>query len=892
MADVVHALEWDSLNDQYFLSTDFVRDTVCVHKSELLKNRYCTTSVQEFSDLGHISCSEYWSSEVGRVCIGTTTGTVRLLNVFDSSVLSSLIPKQERVCSALSFTPSGLLAAGYDRARNDESIQLWDIQSNLYDRPFMSYLRGESVSSLKFAFSKPTELLCGTYKSIYIIDTRAASKAHNFATKYCHGICINRNDEHLILSHCESGGLALWDKRYLSANGTNDPVLILPRVYDDTQRRLPKIARFSLQNKREFAVLHDQHTIKLLLTSTTPDMEPVSHLSSKIGPSPKVRPKESFFVHDIVEIQTGQDRVVSFDYALNFHSKQMDFVCIRQNGQLFRMESAKCPLQILLDLDNQLLLLECDEIKKSGPVEINEDSNVQSNSCDMLVSLLDAKNDFAGDDEDEERDEEPEETSESESMLSYLQILSTDISTVMKQRAEAGYSLDTLSNLKILGNSRNSSVLIVAWNWLHMVSKLDSTGVMCTPDLDLGLIGVNSLWNSTELFGNQRRGREASFTAEAFEKCVKTLSDRISSKAFISPEHTQEPRAAFRQVALRLTGWTFEKKDLEGKLLELENKGLHAKAAGWAAFHGDIPRAVQSLAGSRKWQMRLMSTAFAGYLAYKDIPTTNPWRELCRRLASEISQPYLRAIFAYIADRQWMDVLDDGSLPLTERLGIALRFLNDNELSGFLKNLTDRAVKTGDLEGIILTGLTPRLIDLLQSYVDKTADVQTASLIIAFGCPRFFKDDRAVQWIEEYKRLLNSWQFFELRARFDVNWSKLTKTRIGIPVDQPIPKQVFLRCLQCKKIIGGPSNGKTLVTKLSNRCPHCNHPLPLCAICLTPLGATVEGHRKIECWPTFCMSCNHGYHALHARQWFDKYDICPVPTCQCLCNRNDAPQNN
>ena len=104
---------------------------------------------------------------------------------------------------------------------------------------------------------------------------------------------------------------------------------------------------------------------------------------------------------------------------------------------------------------------------------------------------------------------------------------------------------------------------------------------------------------------------------------------------------------------------------------------------------------------------------------------------------------------AFIADGSWLDVLDEGSLPLIERLGIALRFLADDELTTYLKRLTDRAVAHGDLEGILLTGITPQLVPLLQSYIDKTCDVQTASLVVSFGSPRYFDDKRIKGWVEE-----------------------------------------------------------------------------------------------------------------------------------------------
>ncbi len=33
-----------------------------------------------------------------------------------------------------------------------------------------------------------------------------------------------------------------------------------------------------------------------------------------------------------------------------------------------------------------------------------------------------------------------------------------------------------------------------------------------------------------------------------------------------------------------------------------------------------------------------------------------------------------------------------------------------------------------------------------------------------------------------------------------------------------------------------------------------------------------------------CVKCSHGCHAAHARMWFEKHRVCPVPECRCLCN--------
>lgn len=49
------------------------------------------------------------------------------------------------------------------------------------------------------------------------------------------------------------------------------------------------------------------------------------------------------------------------------------------------------------------------------------------------------------------------------------------------------------------------------------------------------------------------------------------------------------------------------------------------------------------------------------------------------------------------------------------------------QLPRYIDKLTNEMKDAGNLEGILLTGLTKDGVDLMESYVDRTADVQTAS---------------------------------------------------------------------------------------------------------------------------------------------------------------------
>jgi hypothetical protein len=306
-------------------------------------------------------------------------------------------------------------------------------------------------------------------------------------------------------------------------------------------------------------------------------------------------------------------------------------------------------------------------------------------------------------------------------------------------------------------------------------------------------------------------------------------------------------------------------------LRRLEDNDEHSKAAGLALFHGKIDRCIKSLqCGGRA--LKLMSTAVAGYFATTRDPssTTNgPWKELAGEMANELRDPYQRAIFAYIANSEWREVLDEIGVPIRERIGIALRWLTDDELTNYLETATTAAIKGGELEGIILTGVTEEAVNLLQEYINRFGDVQTAALVAAFGSPRFFKDDRVDCWIESYRQLLNSWRLFHARAKFDVARGQASRDRHGAITMNPPQRQVYVRCANCDRSISHntvgvragrddprrAAGGRPQVVSVAGTaagkgtkptvCPHCRKSLPRCAVCLLNLGTVYyKGEEK------------------------------------------------
>lgn len=236
----------------------------------------------------------------------------------------------------------------------------------------------------------------------------------------------------------------------------------------------------------------------------------------------------------------------------------------------------------------------------------------------------------------------------------------------------------------------------------------------------------------------------------------------------------------YRIRALKLCGWinTDGYWVTEDELCKLEQNGHFEIASGFAIFRGgDFVRAIRALERSKDEKLKLAATALASLSALSNNglrgDETNSvvkyWQDMCLALSKSLSDPYLATIFGLFAfNGDWYTVLRESTLPIKERIAISLRFLPDDDLVMLAQELAQEATKIGDLDGIILTGLSPLTVDLISSFVDRTSDVQTASLLCSTFVPRLFKDKRVDKWISTYRDLLDRWELFDLRCNFDV----------------------------------------------------------------------------------------------------------------------------
>ena len=363
-----------------------------------------------------------------------------------------------------------------------------------------------------------------------------------------------------------------------------------------------------------------------------------------------------------------------------------------------------------------------------------------------------------------------------------------------------------------------------------------------------------------------------------------------------------------RRLCLYTCGLGLRSQSLEILVKNLVERGQNTKAAAISIIHGQTKLALQALRGNGASPVhRELSLALAGY---QRGTVDDAWEETIRDLADHLNDPYARAILALVRPGNWHEVLAETSLPLRDRLGVALMYLDDTELTQYVHTNMTECIEEGDIEGIALTGLTEQAVPLFENYIQKSNDLQTAVLAMSFTCPRYFSDARIDLWRNTYRSYLNGWRMFIERGRFDVEATRLSAGPNQSPELRPASRQVSLRCTYCdqsldrdKSNVPPPTSAAIFGThpdkifgieKTGTVCPKCGRHMPRCVICMEWLGmpdphtrggvaAGMTKESSISRFVSVCYTCWHMSHSGHATEWFARHQVCPVPGCSCRC---------
>ncbi|ELU15458.1 hypothetical protein CAPTEDRAFT_157856 [Capitella teleta] len=474
-----------------------------------------------------------------------------------------------------------------------------------------------------------------------------------------------------------------------------------------------------------------------------------------------------------------------------------------------------------------------------------------------------------------------------------------DISIRMKRRALKGYGLydEPWQNIKhVTDEPRLRNLWTTEENQLVATSTVVALGT--TPPIPAAtpLYGVKQILNGTS---GDLRSEVDYWQWHGIEGYKFRARKTFKSEA--------------RSKALELCGWAYDKESASLQLIErLEKDASYERAAAIAIFSLKLRRAIQVLKSAavltQGWfNYSMVAMALSGFSDDKN----TLWKEMCSSLSSQLTSPYLRAMFSFLTSdsETYLHILNETGLEISDKVALACMYLPDAKLTEYVDDLSRSLSASGNLDGILLTGLTTDSLDLFGQYVDITGDVQSVSLALVQGhCdPELAHDPRVSTWIDCYRGLLDNWRMWHQRAEFDV-----FRNSTNAP-HHPPPPQVYVSCNFCGKSISSASqsnrsrhfmygSGLAHKSKVSS-CPGCRKPLPRCALCLINMGtsagtgkprppdATDDDNHKLTSiseWFTWCQTCRHGGHASHMTQWFSEQSECPVTGCTCKCTLLDS----
>ncbi|KAL1741594.1 hypothetical protein HDZ31DRAFT_84718 [Schizophyllum fasciatum] len=419
-------------------------------------------------------------------------------------------------------------------------------------------------------------------------------------------------------------------------------------------------------------------------------------------------------------------------------------------------------------------------------------------------------------------------------------VIQHDVSMLMRSRSLRGYGLsDPTLNARLITETshedeESSRVLADLWSWLAYTRDLLKGPATQLHGYDFLYRGLLSVWEGFEPttlrtphvppgapdfldlpsmhdHGRRRAHSPVDDPRISFKEALSVvLALKGPSWATWKPTiHTN--KLLQRQVALMLCGWSLQDDILAEEIKRWREDGEHARAACWLVFSKQYSKAISMLLQSEDEAHHLMSGTLAALIpnGHSGVSKLTPeFREHCERLIIRIQDPYFRAMLTYLSSGDWTDVLDEEILPFRERLSIAFQFLDDKALTSYLHRVSD---KFGDIDALMVTGLTRAGVNVLQDYVDRSGDLQTAALLGSYVCPRRFEDRRVERWIETYRDLLDAFKLFHLRVGFDIERGEIMQEGMhNGEIGQAVwaPRQLALRCNYCNKNIAGQAASK------------------------------------------------------------------------------------
>ncbi|OAX78511.1 hypothetical protein ACJ72_07181 [Emergomyces africanus] len=763
------------------------------------------------------------------VAVGQASGEATILRMDDDYQTPIVFPiRNQRYCNAVAFSTQGLLAAGLDKVRNDFCLNIWDVNQRLSvsgsrgfgsDRHVLEPLRklasSEPITSIKFFKDQPDTLVTGVkgqFVRIYDLREGPGNPSLQFPTRCVYNLAIDWLDENYIASCYPSGdaSICIWDRR----SGSRFSSAALP-ITDSSQLSAalefknvidPKSSIWSLRFSRTkrgcLGMLSSGGDFKAYdIAKEYVSDENRTSLDQALGQDSAQSYPEQIYIKTVRDFRNPylphgnsvhpSRKVASFDF-LNFSaSNEPTTVTLLADRSvaLFTLQSQPCPM----DLSSQSVLA------RGGLFERDLDFKLIRPSSELLLQTSKAVQ--------ATQDRSISSTTQPDDSLSTKTEDKTDQGqkSPNSSKTNAQRSCSRESHERHLSAGIFGSPLTVreALTWMSTPRLRCQGGYLVDGEKNKELLnhdpGLREFWDwvGRQSLENRMLGSDLNQSIDVNNLVV----DLVEELRIPEGMGCVSRFPAHRRLCLRICGAAESIADLEALVKQLVEARQHTKAAALALFQDKPKLAFSALRKNQPTQAhKLLAMAITGATKGDIDPD---WEETCAEIARELTDPYARAILALVSKGDWNSVIEEVTLPLRYRVEVALRWLPDKELSSYLRDATKDAIRQGDIEGVILTGLDHAAMDLFQSYINKFSDIQTPVLAMSHTIPRFITDapnsTRFEAWRETYRRQMNAWKLQLDRARFDVESRKLAVTWDGRRLIKPPPQQISLICNYCTR---------------------------------------------------------------------------------------------